>query len=180
MRRLVAGLAITLDGVTEGAGDWMMLNDEAGEIIAEGIAQADAILFGRRTYLDFAQLWPRLGSDQPMGAFMNNTQKYVLSRTLTSADWAGSELLSGDLATVVGELKARPGRNIQVPGSPALVRDLLLAGLLDELALMIHPIVLGTGARLFSGVPERLDLELVGSRTLRNGVVAVTYRRSAG
>lgn len=176
MRKIVAGLGITLDGVTANPGEWMMMDDEATGIITAGIAGADAILLGRQTYLDFARLWPTLGSEVPMADFMNNTPKYVLSRTLTSADWGDSTLLAGELADVVAPLKEKPGGDIQVPGSPSVVRDLLSAGLLDELSMMIHPVVRGAGARLFDGVAARHDLVLVDSRALGTGVLMVTYR----
>jgi dihydrofolate reductase len=179
MRKIVAGLAVTLDGVVDSpSGNWMMFNDEMREIIDAGVAEADAILLGRRTYLEFAEMWPRLGGEVPMADFMNNTPKYVASRTLRTVEWAGSTLLTGDLATELTELKRRPGKNIQVPGSPRLVRSLLSDGLLDELSLMIHPIVLGTGARLFDEQTDRMELKLTDSRTLATGVVSATYVRA--
>lgn len=179
MRKIVAGLAVTLDGVVDSpSGNWMMFNDEMREIIDAGVAEADAILLGRRTYLEFAAMWPRLGGDVPMADFMNGTPKYVASSTLRSLEWAGSTLLTGDLATELTELKRRPGKNIQIPGSPRLVRSLLADGLLDELSLMIHPVVLGTGARLFDGQADRMDLKLQDSRTLGTGVISATYVRA--
>jgi dihydrofolate reductase len=178
MRKIVAGLAISLDGVVEAPsrGNWMLYNDEMGEIIGAGIAQADAILLGRRTYLEFAALWPGMGSDVPMADFMNNTPKYIVSSTLHTLKWANSILLTGDLAEEVAKLKAQPGRSIQIPGSPRLVWSLLRDGLLDELALMVHPIVLGSGMRLFEEMTGRISLKLVDSRTLSTGVVSVTYQ----
>jgi dihydrofolate reductase len=179
VRKIVAGLAVTLDGVVDSpSGNWMMFNDEMQEIIDAGVAEADAILLGRRTYLEFAAMWPRLGGDVPMADFMNGTPKYVASSTLRSLEWAGSTLLTGDLATELTELKRRPGKNIQIPGSPRLVRSLLAGGLLDELSLMIHPVVLGTGARLFDGQADRMDLKLQDSRTLGTGVISATYVRA--
>jgi dihydrofolate reductase len=179
VRKVVAGLAVTLDGVVDSpSGNWMMFNDEMREIIDAGVAEADAILLGRRTYLEFAAMWPRLGGDVPMADFMNGTPKYVASSTLRSLEWAGSTLLTGDLATELTELKRRPGKNIQIPGSPRLVRSLLAGGLLDELSLMIHPVVLGTGARLFDGQADRMDLKLQDSRTLGTGVISATYVRA--
>jgi dihydrofolate reductase len=176
MREIVAGLAMTLDGVVDSpSGNWMMFDEEMGDIISAGVAEADAILLGRRTYLQFAELWPAQGRDVPMSAFMNDTPKYVASRTLDTVAWAGSTLLEGDLGEALTELKRRPGKNIQVPGSPRLVRSLLREGLLDRLALMIHPIVLGTGARLFDDEKDQRKLRLVESRTLGTGVVSVTY-----
>ena len=95
MRKIVAGLSISLDGVVEAPsrGNWMLYNDEMGEIIGAGIAQADAVLLGRRTYLEFAALWPGMGSDVPMADFMNNTPKYIVSSTLDRLDWANSGLV---------------------------------------------------------------------------------------
>jgi dihydrofolate reductase len=150
------------------------------EVIGAGIARADAILLGRRTYLEFAALWPGLGSDVPMADFMNNTPKYIVSSTLHSLEWNNSILITGDLAEEIGKLKDRPGKNIQVPGSPRLVRSLLRDGLLDELALMVHPIVLGSGMRLFDELTDQIDLKLVDSRALSTGVLSVTYQPTRG
>ena len=176
MRKIVAGLAISLDGVTDSPRDWLMANPEVDEVINEGIGRSDAILLGRRTFQEFAQLWPAMGNAFPMAAFMNNTPKYVVSQSLTSTDWAGSTILSGDLHEELTALKQQPGLNIMMPGSPSLVRSLLLQGLLDELGLLLHPLVLGSGTRLFQDKSESLELELVESKTLSNGVIAVTYR----
>jgi len=177
MRKIVAGLAITLDGVVESpSSHWLLFNGEMNEVIGAGVAQSDAILLGRNTYLQFAELWPKLGSDVPMADFMNNTPKYIVSSSLTTLDWANSSLVTGDLAEEVAQLKERPGKNIQIPGSPRLVRSLLRDGLLDELSLMVHPIVLGAGMRLFDEVTNRIGLKLIESRTLSTGVLCVTYQ----
>jgi dihydrofolate reductase len=176
MRKLIAGLAITLDGVVDGAYHWVQQDEGMNQTIAAGMAESDAILIGRRTYLDYAGLWPNMPSNQ-MSDFMNNSHKYVLSNTLTEPlEWANSELVSGELADVVTKLKAQPGKNIQIPGSPSVVRALLRAGLLDELELMVHPIVLGSGARLFADESDRLDLQLAESTTFSTGVVYTAYR----
>jgi dihydrofolate reductase len=178
MRKVVAGLAVSLDGVVDSpSGNWMLFDDEMAAVIDAGVAQADAILLGRNTYLEFAQLWPSLGSGVPMADFMNNTHKYVVSSTLTRLEWANSSLLTGDLAVELAKLKAQPGKNIQIPGSPRLVWSLLRDGLLDELSLMIHPIVIGAGTRLFEKLTDPLSLELASSQTLSSGVVSATYRR---
>ncbi|WP_336159044.1 dihydrofolate reductase family protein [Amycolatopsis sp. VC5-11] len=176
MRKIVAGLSVSLDGVTESPPEWMMLNHEADEVIRAGIAESDAVLLGRNTYADFARMWPALGDSSPMAAFLNNTPKYVVSSTLTEVAWSGSTLLGPDVTAELTALKSKPGKNIHIPGSPRLVRSLLLTGLLDELNLLIHPIVLGSGERLFSTASSRADLELVASRTFGNGVLCVTYR----
>jgi dihydrofolate reductase len=175
MRKVSAGLFISLDGVVESPSEWAYphLNDEAMGAINEGLPQADAILLGRRTYLEFAELWP--GREGPMGDFLNGTPKHVVSGTLDTLEWGPATLLEGDLAEALAELKRQPGRNIQVPGSPRLVGSLLRDGLLDELALMAVPVVVGSGARLFDGIADRIDLELVESRAFGD-VLSTTYR----
>lgn len=174
MRKVVAGLAVSLDGVVEAPHEWMLFNDEMAEVIAAGVAQADAIVLGRRTYLDFAAMWPAL--DSAMADFMNNTPKYVFSGTLKTADWANSTLIPGDLAEEITKLKGLPGKNIQIPGSPRLVRALLRDGLLDELSMMISPVVIGSGIRLFDEMTDQVKLELLESKTLSTGVLSATYR----
>jgi dihydrofolate reductase len=128
MRTIVAGLAITLDGVTESPSNWLLFNDEMGDVIGAGITQSDALLLGRRTYLEFARLWPNQGRDVPMADFMNNTSKHIVSSTLDSLEWANSGPVTGDLAEEVAKLEEQPGKNILIPGSPALVRSLLGRG----------------------------------------------------
>jgi dihydrofolate reductase len=176
MRKIVAGLFISLDGVVESPASWayQYFNEEMADVIGTGLAQADAVLLGRRTYLEFAELWPSQGSDVPMAAFLNNTPKHVVSSTLNSLDWAGSSVVSGDLAAEVTKLKGQPGKNIQVPGGPTLVRSLLRDGLLDELSLMVAPIVVASGARLLDEMIQT-PLKLLRSRTISTGVLSVTY-----
>ena len=178
MRKIVTGLAISLDGVVESPANWgfRFLNEEMNELIAAGIAQADAILLGRRTYLEFAELWPKQGSEVPMADFLNNTPKYIVSSTLDTLDWGPATLLGGDLAGAITQLKGQPGKNIQVPGSPTLVRWLLRNGLLDELALMVCPVVVGSGMHLFDELNGQREFELVQSAPLSTGALAVTYR----
>lgn len=176
MRKIVAGLFISLDGVVESPATWayQYFDDEMADVIGAGIAQADAVLLGRRTYLEFAELWPSQGSDVPMAAFLNNTPKHIVSSTLDTVDWGGSSLVSGDLAAEVTKLKGQPGKNIQVPGGPTLVRSLLRDGLLDELSLMVVPIVVAAGMRLLDEMTQT-PLKLLQSRTLSTGVLCVTY-----
>lgn len=179
MRKVVAGLFISLDGVVEAPDRWQSpyFNAELMAGISAGVARADTILLGRRTYLQFAQMWPAMGNDSPMAEFMNRAPKYVASRTLEPPlDWANSQLITGDLAEALGTLKEQPGQHIQVPGSPRLVRSLLRDGLLDELTLSLHPLVVGSGMRLFDDLSEQVRLDLVDSTTLSTGVVGLTYR----
>jgi dihydrofolate reductase len=107
---------------------------------------------------------------------MNTTHKYVVSATLTSLRWGPASLITGDLATAVASLKQQPGKNIRIPGSPTLVRSLLHDRLLDELALLIHPVVLGSGMRLFDELTQQVDLTLIKASTFSTGVLAVTYK----
>ena len=136
MRTIAAGLFISLDGVVESPGQWgfQFMNDEMSQGIAAGISQADTVLLGRRTYLEFAQLWPGQGSDVLMADFLNQSPKYVVSSTLEELSWQPAVLVKGDLIAELTRLKQQPGRNIQVPGSPSLVRYLLVKGLLDVLS----------------------------------------------
>lgn len=178
MRKTVTGLFMSLDGVVQSPGEWayQYLNDEMTEMMAVGLANADAILLGRRTYLEFAEMWPGQGTEVPMARFLNDTPKYVVSSTLDALEWGPSTLMRGSLAEEVMKLKQQPGKNIQIPGSPTLVRSLVREGLIDELALMIAPIVVGTGMRLFEDMTEQVALKLVDSRTLSTGGLAVTYQ----
>jgi dihydrofolate reductase len=177
MRKIVAGLFMSLDGVVESPSSWARFDAEMQQVIAAGIARSDAILLGRRTYLEFAQLWPGQRSG-PMAAFMNDAPKFVASRTLREPlEWKHATLIRGDLAAALGALQQQPGKNIQVPGSPTLVRALLQDGLLDELGVMIHPVVVGAGLRLFDGLAGPVSLTLADSASLSSGVVSLTYRR---
>jgi dihydrofolate reductase len=177
MRKTVAGVLMTLDGVVESPESWHLryFDDEMGELIDAAAAESDSILLGRRTYEEFAAFWPGQDSDEPMADYMNGTPKHVVSTTLTEVDWSNSNLLSGNVAEAVDALKRQPGANIQIYGSPTLVRSLLRDGLLDELHLLVHPIVVGGGRRLFENGNFGTALRLVDSRTLRSGVLALTY-----
>jgi dihydrofolate reductase len=179
MRRIVAGLAISLDGVVESPADWILLDDELAAVINAGVAQADAVLLGRRTYLEFAKLWPTQGSDVPMADFLNNSPKHIVSSTLDTLEWANSTLVTGDLAEEIAKLKEQPDSNIQIPGSPTLVRSLLRDGLLDELHLLVHPLVVGAGKRLFDGETGKVPLKLLSSKTFGTGVVYLVYGRGS-
>jgi dihydrofolate reductase len=178
MRKIVAGLFMSLDGVVESPEQWAYQygTDQMWAEIAEGVGRADGVLLGRRTYQQFAQLWPGQPSDMPMAAFLNNTHKYVVTSTLDTLQWGPASLLTGDLAAELAELKWRPGKNIQIPGSPTLVRSLVRDGLLDELSLHICPIVIGSGMRLFEGMTGQARLKVTESKTSPTGVLAVTYQ----
>jgi dihydrofolate reductase len=179
MRKLVASLFLTLDGVMEAPEKWNFpfFNDEMGAVIEEAMASTDAFLLGRRTYEEWAAFWPSQPTEQnPMAEVINGTQKYVVSTTLDEVTWQNSALLGPDLAEEVSRLKRQPGKDISISGSATLVRWLLGEGLLDELRLMIHPVVLGSGRRLFENGTGPANLELVDSETFSTGVLNITYR----
>jgi dihydrofolate reductase len=165
----------TSDGFTQGG--WFVPHiDEAFlQLAADWLGQADALLLGRRTYANFARDWPRITDpNDRFSARMNGLPKYVASHSLRTAEWAPTTLLSGDVATQVAELKRRPGRELQIHGSARLAHSLLAAGLIDELRLVIAPVVLGHGRRLFSG-GAAAGLRLVDKRATPGGLVVQTY-----
>jgi len=177
MRKIVAGLFISLDGVVEAPDQWHFpyFNDEMGEAVGSQMAAADAMLLGRVTYQEFAGYWPHQNSDETPGAAeMNETPKYVVSTTLQDVDWQNSTLIQGDLTEALTALKQQPGKNISVVGSGTVVRSLLRENLLDELALLVHPIVVGRGKRLFDDQGALTALKLVDSRTFSTGVLNLT------
>lgn len=176
MRKIVAGLHMTLDGVIEAPDKWSFayFNEEIGKSIQARIDATDTLLFGRQGYQEFAAVWP--GRDGAIADFMNNTPKLVASTTLTQVTWSNSTLIKGDLIEALTTLKQQPGRNITVSGSATLVRFLVQAGALDELHLTVCPIVLGTGKRLFERMDGEVPLKLAASESFQTGVVHLTYQ----
>jgi dihydrofolate reductase len=160
-------------GWAKGAGD-----DETRMLITQTYQRADAFLFGRRTYELFAGSWGAIEEMRahPVGVALNKTPKYVASTTLTEPRWADTTVLSGDLAAAIGQLKAQPGGELQVHGSGTLIRWLLGNDLVDEITLLIVPVVLGQGTRLFPGTGPDMALDLVESRADSKGVMIQVYR----
>jgi dihydrofolate reductase len=160
-------------GWAKGAGD-----DETRTLITQTYQRADAFLFGRRTYEFFAGSWGAIEgmSAHPIGVALNETPKYVASTTLTEPRWADTTVLSGDLAAAIGRLKAKPGGELQVHGSGTLIRWLLDNDLVDEMTLLIVPVVLGQGTRLFPDTGPDIALDLVESRADSKGVMIQVYR----
>ena len=187
---------VTVDGVMQGLGapdedrsggfergGWAipLFDNEAATFLDQVFQRADAFLFGRRTYEIFARSWgtgswgPNQG-DNPISVGLNTRPKYVASTTLTDPHWADTTVLSGDVAAAVGELKAKPGGELQVHGSGSLVRWLLDHELVDEITLLTYPVVVGQGTRLFPATGPDTALELVGSRSTPGGVTIHVYR----
>ena len=143
------------------------------------MASTGALLFGRRTYKDFYAVWPNRTDDNPFTAVLNNTPKYVASTTLKDPlPWINSTLLKGDAAEAVARLKAQPGKDIVVLGSGVLLESLMRRNLVDEYVLLIHPLVLGSGRRLFTDGSQFAALRLVDAKTTTTGVVIATYERN--
>jgi dihydrofolate reductase len=143
---------------------------------AEGMAETDAYLLGRKTYEQMAAYWPTVPEDDPYARHLNGTPKYVASRTLDRVAWRNSTLITGDVAEEVGRLKEKPGQNIAVLGSGDLVQTLIEHDLVDEYFLAVFPIVLGSGKRLFREIDGTRTLSLVHSATTGTGGVLLTYR----
>ena len=175
MRQIAAGLFVSLDGVVEAPEKWTgpYFNDQVGQAVGALMAQNDALLLGRVTYEGFAAAFG--GQSGGMADQMNHTPKYVVSSTLASADWQNSTLISGDVAGQISDLKQQPGKNIGMSGSSALVGWLLRHDLLDRLDLLVFPVVLGRGKRLFSEPDGQVPLALTGSEAFSTGVVHLTY-----
>jgi dihydrofolate reductase len=178
MRKIVAGLFISLDGVTESPQNWQMglMDDEAGADVGRGMEEADTILLGRRTYEEFAGYWPNAAPDDPFTQYINNTPKVVVSNTVTSSDWKNTTFISGDVSGQLRSLKEQDGKNIGMTGSVTLVRSLLRDGLLDELRLQLYPIVVGTGKHLFEESIGQLPLKLIESKTTSKGIALLHYQ----
>jgi dihydrofolate reductase len=176
MRKITAGLFISLDGVVESPDRWTgpYFHPRVGAWIGSIMGAADAMLIGRVQYEEFAAYWPQQAGQ--MADVMNGTPKYVVSNTLERLGWENCTLVSGDILAEVKALKDGPGRNIGITGSRTLVASLLEAGLVDELNLCLVPIVLGQGKRLFEASREPVSLELAACESLENGVVLLTYR----
>jgi dihydrofolate reductase len=180
MRKVVASELVSLDGVMGSPQEWAFSysDDEMEQANASGMAASDALLLGRATYQEFASYWPYQNSaDQPYTDYLNSTPKFVVSTTLEEPlEWQNSTLIKGNLAEEITELKRLPGKDITIIGSAALVQSLLADGLLDELRLMIHPLVVGGGKRIFEDGGDQKALELLDSKTFDTGVLYLTYR----
>jgi len=178
MRKVIASLFSTLDGVVEAPNEWQFaFDDEMGAAMSRTLEAQDAVLLGRVTYTEWAGYWPT-STDEPFASWINRTPKYVASTTLNSVDeWPNSTLIRGSVADFVSELRQQDGGTIGTAGSPTLVRTLFDQGLLDELTLLIHPVVAGGGRkRLFADDAALTKLELVESQPTSSGVIIATYR----
>lgn len=177
MRKVTAGLFAAIDGVAEAPDVWQFdrFDDELGALMGGMLAQTDTVLLGRLGYEEWSQYWPTAPTDDPFGSFINPVEKFVASTTLRGdLDW-NATLIEGDLLDFVRELKQGEGGDIAVNAGLSLTRQLFLGGLLDELTLVIHPVIAGSGRRLFESTDAPVRLELVRSSTTSKGNIVVTY-----
>jgi dihydrofolate reductase len=192
--KVVVSEFLTLDGVMQAPGGsdedkeggfphggWQMpyVDDAFGEAVMKGFSTAGGLLLGRTTYEIFAGYWPNQPADDPFAAQLNGMPKYVASTTLEEPlSWANSTLIKGDVAEGVARLKEEQGKDLVVIGSGRLAQTLMRHDLVDEYRLMIHPIVVGEGKRLFDDLGRKIPLEVVDSTTSSTGVLIVTYRNA--
>ena len=175
MGRIVSNFFISLDGVVESPDKWHFpyFDDQMGAAIGNGMQSTGAFLMGRRLYDEWSQYWPQQGPEQPFSEFINSIPKYVVSGSLTDAGWNNTTVLPGD-PDRLREVKEQTDGNLTMSGSATTVRWLLANGLLDELHLLVHPIAVGSGQRLFEGTPT-YPLKLISQETFGSGVLYTVY-----
>ena len=176
MSRVIVSEFVTLDGVMEAPGEWQppFWHDDMGKFKFDELFASGALLLGRVTYQEFAAVWPSITDEVGFADRMNSLPKYVASRTLQEAEWNAS-LIKGDVAEEVSRLKQQPGEDILVYGSANFLDTLMQHDLVDEYRLMVHPLVLGSGKRLFKDGSHATALRLVDTKTFPSGVIVLTY-----
>lgn len=193
MRKLVVGTFLTLDGVMQGPGGpeedteggfdlggWQMplFDDESGQTVDGWMQDTGSLLLGRKTYDIFAGFWPKQPADDETASHLNRVEKYVTSRTMDEAEWENTTVLKGDAAETVRQLKEGEGGEIHVTGSSDLIQTLIANDLVDEFRLIIYPIVLGEGKKLFGDGTIPTSLELVSTARTSKGATVCVYRRT--
>ena len=182
MRRIVWSEYVSLDGVVDEPGEWSIpyFSDDLSQYKYDELFASDALLLGRITYEGFAAAWPTM--EEIEGDFavrMNTIPKYVAATTLDTADWDNSTVIRENVPEEVAKLKKESGKDILIGGSGALAKTLIEHDLIDEIRMLVHPIAVGTGKRLFEGASDSIALKLVDTQTFDSGVVALTYRSDA-
>ncbi len=181
MRNLFSFNLVTLDGFFEGpdqAIDWHNVNEEFNEFANEQLSAIDMIMFGRVTYQGMASFWPTpfaLENDPLIANQMNNSPKIVVSKTLEKAEWHNTRLIKDKVAEEITQLKQQPGKDLAIFGSANLTASLMQMGLVDELRLMVNPVILGKGTPLFQNVNDKMNLKLIKTRVFGNGNVLLNY-----
>jgi dihydrofolate reductase len=182
MRKLYIGMFVSLDGVAESPNEFVFpyFDEEVGAEVGAGMAATDTVLLGRVLYEQWAAYWPaKTAADDPYADFINPVRKVVVSTTLEAVGWENTTLVRRDPETTIARLKEEHGGDIAVNGSITLAQSLLRTGLVDELRLLVFPVVVGSGRRLLDRL-DRLPLKLIEARPLRTGVVSLTYGRVDG
>ena len=185
MRKVTAGLFYSVDGVAEAPNEFQFdsFDDELGTLLGSVMADVDTVLMGRQGWQEWAGYWPNAEQDMDFAGFINTVPKHVASRTLKPSDmaaWQNSSLIEGDLEAFLRDLKQQAGGTISAMAGMSLVRQLLLAGLMDELTLIMHPVIAGTGRRLFEDGTPTTRLTLKSSQQTSKGNVVLTYARREG
>lgn len=182
MRKVIIFMLTTLDGFFEGPDrdiSWHNVDEQFNEFAIEQLNTFDTLLFGRVTYQLMASYWPTpeaIRNDPIVADKMNNLPKIVFSRTLSSVEWHNTRLVKENVAEEIAKLKQQPGKDMAIFGSSDLALTLIPHGLIDEYRIMVNPVVLGNGKPLFKGLNDRLQLNLVKTKTFRNGNVLLYYR----
>jgi len=188
VRKIVAAEFMTLDGVVEAPGSadttlpekrgWSepFMSDEIAKFILDQMDLSDALLLGRKTYQDFAAFWPAIPDEDPFGKRMNGHAKFAVSTTLDKTEWNNSKLIKVNVTEEIAKLKQQSGRNINITGSGTLVQSLLQHGLIDEIQLLVCPVVLGIGKRLFREGLDTKTLKLVEAKPFNSGMVMLSYQ----
>jgi len=186
MRKVIVSEYVTLDGVfedpgggegtTHGGWSFQFWSEEAAKYKFDELFASDALLLGRVTYEGFAKAWPTMKDAGEFAERMNSIPKYVVSTTLKELEWNNSHLIKGNIAEAVAKLKQQEGKDILVAGSGELVRTLMHHDLIDEYRLMVHPVVLGGGKRLFSDGSDKTVLKLVDTKSFSSGIVVLSYQ----
>jgi dihydrofolate reductase len=182
MRKVFLFMMVTLDGFFEGPGheiDWHNVDEEFNEFAIDQLNEVDALLFGRVTYQGMASYWPTplaKENDPIIADKMNTVPKIVFSKTLDKVEWSNSRLVTENIAGEISQLKQEQGRDLALFGSANLAVSLLQMGLIDELRIMVNPVVLGNGKPLFTGIHDKVKLKLIKIRTFRSGNVLLYYQ----
>jgi dihydrofolate reductase len=182
MRRVFLFMMVTLDGFFEGPNQdigWHNVDEEFNEFAIQQLDDVDTLLFGRVTYEGMASYWPTpfaKENDPIVADKMNKVSKLVFSKTLDKAEWDNTRLVREHVAEEISKLKQQPGKDLAIFGSSDLAVSLLQMGLIDELRIMVNPVVLGSGKTLFNGIREKLNLKLLKTRTFRSGNVLLYYQ----
>jgi dihydrofolate reductase len=182
MRRVVATEYLTLDGVFQEPGEWSFpfWSEEAAKFKFDELFASDALLLGRLTYEGFAAAWPTMTDEAGFADRMNGFPKYVVSSTLDKPEWNNSTVIKGNISEEVKKLKEEPGQDILLAGSGQLVEALMRDDLIDEFRFMVHPVILGSGKRLFRDGIDKRVLKLVDTKPFSSGVVVLTYELARG